>query len=94
MVLLPKTAEAVTVRDYRPITLIHSVGKLIAKVMVNRLAPKLGELVHVSQNAFIKGRFIHDSYKLMQASARQLHARRVSCLLFKVDIARAFDSVS
>jgi hypothetical protein len=50
--------EASRIKDYRPITLIHTVGKLISKVLVNRLAPKLGELVHVSQSAFIKGRFI------------------------------------
>jgi hypothetical protein len=58
MVLLPKMVEASRIKDYRPITLIHTVGKLISKVLVNRLAPKLGELVHVSQSAFIKGRFI------------------------------------
>jgi hypothetical protein len=48
MVLLPKSAEASTVRDYRPNALIHSLGKLIAKVLANWLAPKLGELVRVS----------------------------------------------
>jgi hypothetical protein len=67
MVLLPKMAKVATVKDYRPITLIHSVDKLIMKALANRLAPRLGELVHVSQNAFIKGCFIHDSYKPMQA---------------------------
>jgi hypothetical protein len=55
MVLLPKTAKAEAIKDYRPITLIQSIGKLIAKVLVNRLAPRLQELVHVSHNAFIKG---------------------------------------
>jgi hypothetical protein len=50
--------------------------------------------VHANQNAFIKGRFIHDSFKLVQASAKQLHARKVVCLLLKIDIARAFDLVS
>jgi hypothetical protein len=94
MVLLPKTDEAAIVKDYHPIALIHSVGKLITKVLPNRLALKLGELVHVSQNVFVKGGFIHDSYKLMQASTRKLHARKVLCLLLKDDIARAFDSVS
>jgi hypothetical protein len=50
--------------------------------------------MHVSQNAFIKGCFIHDSFKHIQASTKHLHARKVACLLLKVDIARAFDSVS
>jgi hypothetical protein len=73
MVLLPKIAEAKAIKDYRPIALIHSIDKLIAKALANRLAPRLQELVHVSQNAFIEGRFIHNSFKLNlgQAPARK-----------------------
>jgi hypothetical protein len=93
IVLLPKSADAESMKEFRPIALIHPVGKIIAKVLANRLAPKLDRLVHVNQNAFVKGCFIHDSFKLMQASAKQLHARKVACLLLKIDIARAFDSV-
>jgi hypothetical protein len=74
--------------------LIHMVGKLLSKVLANRLAPKLGELIHHSQSAFIKGRMIHDSFRFVQASTKLLSARRQSCLLFKVDITKAFDSVS
>jgi hypothetical protein len=48
MTLLPKTVNTVTIRDYRPIALIHSITKLIAKVLANRLTPRLHELVHVS----------------------------------------------
>jgi hypothetical protein len=42
--------------DFRLISLIHVVGKLISKALANRLAPRLGELAHPSQSAFIKGR--------------------------------------
>jgi hypothetical protein len=41
MVLLPKTADAKTIKDYRPIPLIHSIGKPITKVLVNRLVSRL-----------------------------------------------------
>jgi hypothetical protein len=54
MILLPKTDEATSVRDYHPIALIYIVGKLFSKV----LATKLANLIHPSQSAFIKGRFI------------------------------------
>jgi hypothetical protein len=37
LVLLAKTEEASTVRSYRPISPIHSVGKLFAKVLACKL---------------------------------------------------------
>jgi hypothetical protein len=93
-VLLPKTDEANTVRDYRLIALIHNIGKLFAKVLVGQLAPQLSELVHPYQNAFIKGRSIHDNFRLVHSSVRLMHTRRSASLLLKVDIARAFDLVT
>jgi hypothetical protein len=43
--LLPKTAVAIEVKDYRPISLIHSFTKIITKDMANRLAIKLPTMV-------------------------------------------------
>jgi hypothetical protein len=37
--LLPKKNQAVRVKDYRPISLIHSFAKLFSKVLARRLAP-------------------------------------------------------
>jgi hypothetical protein len=94
MSLLPKMAEASSLKDYRPISLIHYNGKLISKLLANRLALRLGELVHPGQTAFIKLCYIQDSFKFVQTLARLLHAQKIQCLLLKVDIARAFDSVA
>jgi hypothetical protein len=94
LVLLPKSMEAITIKDYHPISLIHTMGKLVSKVLANRLATHISELVHPSQSAFIAGRIIQDCFKVVQASARLLHARRKPSLLLKIDIARAFNSVA
>jgi hypothetical protein len=51
-------------------------------------------LVNKSQSAFIKGRLLHDNFLFVQSSAKLLHARRIPCLLFKVDLSHAFDSVA
>lgn len=43
--LLPKRQDAKIRGDYRPISLIHSFGKLLAKLLSNRLAPELSALI-------------------------------------------------
>jgi hypothetical protein len=48
MVLLPKSPDATAIKDYRLITLIHLIDKLIAMVLSNRIAPELNMLVHCS----------------------------------------------
>jgi hypothetical protein len=94
MVLLPKSSGAASIKDYRLIALIHLIGKLITKILANWLAPQLNGLSHCCQSAFIKGHCIQDNFRFVQASARLLHARKLPCLLLKIDIARSFDSVA
>jgi hypothetical protein len=62
MVLLTKTSEARAVKDYESISLIHSFGKLMSKILANRLATQIGELVYPSQSAFIADRAIQDTF--------------------------------
>jgi hypothetical protein len=71
--LLPKSVEAESMKDYQPMTLIHVVGKLISKVLANHLAPRLDRVIHPSQWAFLRGRMIHDNFKMVQLSAKLLH---------------------
>jgi mannosylglycoprotein endo-beta-mannosidase len=92
--LLPKKDGAVDLKEFRPISLVHSFAKLVAKLMALRLAPRMAELVSTNQSAFIRGRCIHDNFVLVRQSAVALHRRKTPALLFKLDVARAFDSVS
>ncbi|KAM0925715.1 hypothetical protein ACQ4PT_003983 [Festuca glaucescens] len=94
IILLPKKDGAIDVKDFRPISLIHSFGKLLSKILANCLAPRLSELVAENQSAFVKGRSIHDNFKMVQLTTRTLHLSRVPSMLVKIDITKAFDSVS
>jgi hypothetical protein len=93
MTLLPKSAEVASIADFSPISLIHIIGKIISKILANRLAPRMSSLVHESQSAFIKGRSIHENFKFVLSSARLLHSQRKATILFKADLSKAFDSV-
>jgi hypothetical protein len=93
VVLLPKKEGAEEISDYRPISLIHAVSKIIAKILALRLSPHMDVLVSHAQSAFIKTRSIHDNFMYVRNLARRLHVRKTPTLLFKLDIRKAFDSV-
>jgi mannosylglycoprotein endo-beta-mannosidase len=71
--LLPKKEGAVDLKDFRPISLVHSFAKLVAKLLALRLAPRMPALVSCNQSAFIRGRCIHDNFVLVRQTAVTLH---------------------
>ena len=94
MILLPKHAGANSPQDFRPISLIHTFAKVAANVLALRLQPKLDTLISQCQNAFLKGRVIHDNFMYVQSLARALRQKKIPALLLKLDISKAFDSIS
>jgi hypothetical protein len=84
--LLPKKDSVVHVADFRPISLIHSIVKLVTKIMACRLADRLVGMVSSNQSAFIKGRFIQENFMLVQQTARFLHSQKQPRILLKLDI--------
>ena len=59
--LIPKKNNAINVKDFRPISLVGSVYKLLSKVLANRLRVVLDSLISKSQNSFVGGKQILDS---------------------------------
>ena len=93
IILLPKKDGAEEITDFRPISLIHSFIKIIAKALALRLAPHMNDIVSTNQSAFIKTRSIHDNFLAVRNTARHLHRNRTPTLFLKLDIAKAFDSM-
>lgn len=94
MILLRKNDAPTKLKDYRPISLMHSFSKLFAKCLARRLARRLRDIVTPNQSAFIKGRSIHDNFRAVQLACRWLYCRRSPTIPLKIDIAKAFDSVA
>ena len=53
LVLIPKKGGAEELKDFRPISLVGSLYKLLAKVLANRLKQAVREVVSEYQHAFI-----------------------------------------
>jgi hypothetical protein len=48
----------------------------------------------MNQSAFVKKRSLHDHFVLLRQVARKINSRRNTGVLLKLDLARAFDSLS
>lgn len=59
--MVPKKGGTWDPKDYRLISLIGSLYKLIAMVLANRLIRVMERLVNQAQNAFVEGRQILDA---------------------------------
>lgn len=94
LTLLPKILVPKSPKDYRPISLIHSFAKLVAKLLSKRLSPHLHTLISCNQTAFVKGRSILDSFKYVQRTAILLRKKKVPKFLLKLDISKVFDTVA
>jgi tripartite-type tricarboxylate transporter receptor subunit TctC len=56
LALIPKKFGAVDLKDFRPISLVSGVYKIVAKVLANRLRRVVENIISNPQNAFVKGR--------------------------------------
>ena len=91
--LIPKKQNASNIRDFRPISLIGSVYKLLAKVLANRLKGVLDSLISESQNAFVGGRKIWDSVLIANECLDSRLKSQVRGFICKLDIKKAYDHV-
>nr|GEW59747.1 RNA-directed DNA polymerase, eukaryota [Tanacetum cinerariifolium] len=91
--LIPKVPDAKFVTDFRPICLIGCVYKVITNVLAIRLATVISDLVSETQAAFVANRQILDGPFILNEVLNWCKRKRKQALFFKVDFAKAYDSV-
>ncbi|XP_019257824.1 PREDICTED: uncharacterized protein LOC109236049 [Nicotiana attenuata] len=94
LTLIPKVANPVTIKDFRPIACCTVLYKLISKVIAGRLQKVMPHIISEAQAGFIPGRKIADNIILAHELVESYNRKQISprCML-KVDMMKAYDSV-
>jgi len=91
--LIPKVDSPQRLNDFRLISLVGSMYKILAKYLANRLRAVIGSIISDSQSAFTKGRQILDGILVANEIVDDAHRHKKELLLFKVDFEKAYDSI-
>jgi len=91
--LIPKVNNPQRLNDFRPISLVECLYKVLAVVLANRLRLVIGSVVSDSQSAFVKGKQILDGILIANEVVDEARRLGKELLLFKVDFEKAYESV-
>nr|GEV13563.1 RNA-directed DNA polymerase, eukaryota [Tanacetum cinerariifolium] len=91
--LILKMADVNTVKDFRPISLIGSLYKIVAKILAKCLVGVLEDIVNEVQSAFIAGSQILDGPFILNEVLQWCKIKTKQSLIFKVDFEKEYDSV-
>ncbi|KAM7530919.1 hypothetical protein LguiB_034329 [Lonicera macranthoides] len=92
--LIPKKLNSISVRDFRLISPISSLYKLIAKTLAIRLKGVLHATIDESQGAFVEGRQILDLALIANEVVEEYISKKKPGVVVKVDFEKAYDHVS
>ena len=86
--------KQISVKNWRPITLLNCAYKIAAKAITNRLKYVTPKLVNSNQAGFIKGRFNGENIRLIDSVINFAPAKNIPGLLLFLDYQNAFDSLN
>ncbi|GKC06378.1 RNA-directed DNA polymerase, eukaryota [Tanacetum coccineum] len=91
--LIPKVQDPKFVNDYRPISLIGSLYKVVTKILATRLSFIISDLISDVQTAFLPNRQILDGPFIINELLSWCKHKKQQTMVFKVDFAKTYDSI-
>nr|GEV20092.1 RNA-directed DNA polymerase, eukaryota, reverse transcriptase zinc-binding domain protein [Tanacetum cinerariifolium] len=91
--LILKSLDPKVISDYRPISLIGSLYKVVTKILATRLSTVISDLISDVQTTFLPNRQILDGPFIINEILSRCKQKNQHAMVFKVDFAKAYDSI-
>ena len=92
--LLPKSEDRIRIQNYRPISLLNTLYKIVAKVYANRMKPLLHNWILPSQTGFVPNRCILDNIFLAFESIAWARESQQELSMLLLDFEKTYDRVN
>ena len=86
--MIPKVEKPLSIEDYRPISMVGALYKIVSKIRSSSLKKVIAPLIDESQTAFVTNRQILDGVLIASESLRWLKKRKIPGTLIKLDSKR------
>ena len=94
LTLIPKKdKDRLYLKNWRPLTLLNTDYKIIAKALSNRLTKILPFIIEDDQTGYVSGRFIGCNIRLIEDILSQTTKLNIAGILLTIDFEKAFDSI-
>ena len=92
--LLPKSKDRLRIQNFRPISLLNTLYKVVAKVYANRIKPLLHNWILPSQTGFVPNRCILDNIFLAFETIAWTMESHQEITMLLLDFEKAYDRVN
>ena len=80
--------------NWRPLTLLNTLYKLISGCIAERIKPALPDLIHPDQKGFVAGRYIGEAIRTTYDTLNFAKENNRAGLILLIDFEKAYDSIS
>ena len=93
--LIPKTDKDKTfLKNWRPLTLLNSLYKLVSGCIAERIKPCLNSIIHSDQKGFVSDRYIGEAIRSTYDIIQWAKDNHKTGILLLIDFEKAYDSLS
>ena len=90
---LPKKGDLGITKNYRGISLSALITKILNRMILNRIRPKIDPLLRVNQNGFREGRTTIGQILALRRLIEGIRAKNLTAVITFIDFSKAFDSI-